>query len=341
VKRVGNLWPSITEFTTLRAGALRAARGKRDTAAVAPFLDRLEPAVLALQRRLRDGSWRPGPVQTFVIHDPKLRTITVTPFADQVVHHALMLVLEPVLERRMIAHSYACRVGKGTHRALRTAQTFVQRHGWFLKLDVQSFFDSLPHATVRSTLARVVKDPHVLGLCDLLLRGPPGTPARERGLPIGTLTSQWFANLVLDRLDHEVTEHLRVPGYVRYMDDFVLFADDRDRLRDALHHVTGWLRDTLGLAVKERATILAPADQGLPFLGWQVFRSLLRLRPENLRRYRWRLRLRRWELARGRRSAASYRACVAGMAALLEHGNTRRLRQGWWPAAIDDPAPSR
>lgn len=336
MRRAGNLWPSVVAFTNLRRAARRASLGKRRAASVAPFLERLEFEVLELERQLTSGTWQPGPVHRFVIHDPKERTITVTPFCDQVVHHTLIAVLEPVFERRMIAHSYACRKHKGTHAALRYAQRCLRRHGWFLKLDVRAFFDSVAHATVLASLQRIVKDARVLALAGTILRGPPTDPSGGKGLPVGSLTSQWFANLVLDRLDHAVIDQICIRSYVRYMDDFVLFADDAATLRGAHDAVVRFLGDELGLELKARATILAPARQGLPFLGWQVFPGLMRPRPANLRRYLWRLRLRRWEVGCGRRSPESYRAAVAAIHALLAHGDTHRLRVKLWADDLDE-----
>ncbi|MEM7202473.1 MAG: reverse transcriptase/maturase family protein [Planctomycetota bacterium] len=331
MRRIGNLWPQVANFDALCHAARRAARGKRRSHAVASFLDRLEPECLALERALRDDRWRPGRTATFVLHDPKERRITVVPFADRVVHHALLGPLEAVFERQMIAHSFACQRDKGTHAALRCARRLVRGHEWFLKLDVAAFFASIPHDAVRATLARVIKDRRVLGLCDRILRGPCGH-SRGRGLPIGSLTSQWWANLVLARLDRLVLQELRPGGYARYMDDFALLDGDRRRLRDAHRAIAAFLRDELGLRLKERATVLAPVREGLPWLGWRVYRGTVRVQRDNLRRARWRLRHRRWEYEQGRRDAASYRAAVAAVLAHLGHADTRGLRQGWFAA---------
>ncbi len=204
-----------------------------------------------------------------------MRTITAAPFRDRVVHHALIDPLEAWFDRRMIAHSYACRRGKGQHRALRHAHRLVRRHSWFLKLDVKGVFPSLAHDVVMDTLRRIVKDRRVLMLCERLVRSGG---ADGRGLPIGNLTSQWFANLVLDRLDHWITEDLRVPGYVRYMDDFVLFGDDKAVLRGWLAQVEQFLHG-MQLRLKDSATMLTPTACGLPFLGFRIYRGLLRCVP--------------------------------------------------------------
>lgn len=329
MRRVGNLWPRVVNFGNLLDAAGRAAKGKRESRAAARFLERAEWEVLGLQREIEAGTWRPGRAATFEIHDPKRRTISAVPFRDQVVHHALIAVLGPLFDRRMIDDSHACRKGHGQHEALRRARRFARRFAFFLKLDVRSFFASVSHDVVLGVLCRILKDRRVLDLCETVLRGPSGQDEAGRGLPIGSLTSQWFANLVLDPLDHHVKETLRIPGYVRYMDDLLLFADERQALRAAHDQVESFLADRLRLRLKERATVLGPVSQGIPFLGWQVFRGTVRLRPENRRRYRWRLRQRRWELERGLRSEESYRQGVASLFELLRQGNTLMLRRRW------------
>lgn len=290
------------------------------------FLARIEPAVLALQRRLLDGSWRPGIPTKFRIRDPKPREITAAPFEDRVVHHALIDVLEPQLDRRMVPHSFACRRGKGQHAALRWAQRLLRENEWFLKLDVQGFFPSLAHDVVLATLQRVLKDRRALALCGVLVQhgGEHG-----RGLPIGSLSSQWFANLVLDRIDHWLVEELRGPGYVRYMDDFVLFGAEKAGLRTTLPSIAARLAE-LRLDLKDRATLLAPVQQGLPFLGCRLYRSTIRLRPDNLARCRARLRHRQWQHRQGQIDDARLADCVRSSLAHMQHANSLGLRRDWF-----------
>lgn len=335
MRRVGGLWERVVSFENLCRAACRAARGKRTVACVARFLDCLEPEVLDLQRRLITGTWTPGPPSTFVIRDPKERAITVAPFEERVVHHALIDVLEPHLDRRMVFGSFACRKGKGTHAALDHAQRLVRRFAWFLKLDVRKCFPSMDHEVELATLARVVKDRDVLDLAGRIVRvgGGGGT-----GLPIGSLTSQWFANLVLDRLDHHVQETLRIPGYVRYMDDAALFAPEKVRLRGALAAVGEFLRERLKLALKEQATILAPATQGLPFLGWRLYARHRRRRPENRKRTWRRLMERHRQCRSGLLSEKALADPVRSVTAHLGQGNTLRLRRRWF-ALLEEPIP--
>lgn len=330
MRRAGNLWPLIASFDSLIAAAKRAARGKRDGAAVASFLMRLEPECLRLERELEGGDYRPGQPTRFTILDPKERTISAAPFRDRVVHHAIMGALEPVFERRMVHESFACRRGKGTHAALSHARRLVRRHGWFLKIDIAKCFESMQHDVVLNAVERAVKDRRVLALLETIVRATPASPeVPDRGLPIGNLTSQWLANLVLDRLDHFVKEELRIPGYVRYMDDATLFANEKATLKAALEAVSSFVERELQLRLKDRATILAPVPQGLPFLGWRIYRGTSRLRPRNSRRTRRRMRHRLWEHRTGRLSDEQLGDCVRSVMAHLQHGSTLGLRRSW------------
>jgi hypothetical protein len=320
----------MVSYENLVSAARRAARGKRGRLSVARWLDRLELEVLALEHELQAHEYRPGEPVRFLIRDPKERVISAAPFRDRVVHHAFIAPLEPIFERRMRPESFACRRRKGTHAALARARQLVRRYPWFLKLDIQRCFESIRHAVVIETLARTIKDRQVLELAAVILRGPKTAPAAGVGLPIGSLTSQWFANLVLDRLDHHVTEELRSGAYVRYMDDFVLFGRSKAELRGRLAPVRAFVEERLELRLKERATVLAPVSEGLPFLGMRIYRGTTRVRPENLRRSRRRLQRRVHEFQRGAIDERKLADCVRSIVAHLAAADTRRLRRAWF-----------
>ncbi|MCH9682706.1 MAG: reverse transcriptase/maturase family protein [Deltaproteobacteria bacterium] len=328
MRRVGGLWPQVTAFDNLLSATRRAAQGKRHQRHVARFLIEREPMLLGLRRSLLDGSYTPGRLSTFVIHDPKLRTIGVAPFRDRVVHHAVIDVLEPVLDRRMIDATFACRRGKGTHAALDRAQTLVRRHAWFLKMDVAQYFASVPHAVVMEAVTRIIKDRRVLALFERIVIGGGRADTPGRGLPIGNLTSQWFANLVLGRLDHHVLQRMHLAGYLRYLDDFVMFAETRQQLQEAQAEVTEVLA-SLGLRPKTRATMLGRSGEGLPFLGFVLYPAVRRVRPDNRKRIvqRWKRRL--WEYRQGVLEEEALADAVRSMMVHLEHGTTRGWRRRW------------
>lgn len=265
---------------------VRASRGKRRMASVASFEARLEENLVTLGEELASGAWRPGPHVSFHIHEPKRRLISAAPFRDRVVHHALCNVTAPLLERSFVADSFANRVGHGTHRALDACQRHARRHDHVLAMDVQQFFPSVDHEILLGQLRAKIADDRVMALAARVLEGGAGvheghrttryfdgddllSGLRPRGLPIGNLTSQLWANVYLTSFDHFVKRELRCPGYVRYVDDFRLFGDDwREmwRWRDAVAERLGSLR-----LVAHPRSQPRHVTEGVSFLGFRVW----------------------------------------------------------------------
>lgn len=303
MKRIGNLWPRVTQWENLTEAARAAARGKRNRPDVARFLHELEPNLCRLQRELEEGSYRPGAYRTFWINDPKPRQISAAPFRDRVVHHALIRVLETVFEPRFTAHSFASRKGFGQHRALNLARHACERYRYVLKCDIRKYFPSIDHAILKDLIGRVVKCRATLDLAELIIDGSneqeeaieyfPGdtlfTPfERRRGLPIGNQTSQFFANVYLNSLDHFAMRELRPALYLRYVDDFVLFGDDKRELRSMAARIRVFL-EGLRLSPHERKFRIYRCDEGLTLLGWRMLPGQTRLARANVVRMRRRL----------------------------------------------------
>ena len=290
MKRYGRLFERVASFPSLCAAARRAARGKALSTDALRFLADLEPEVLQLERELLAGTYAPRPYHTFPICDPKPRNISAAAFRDRVVHHAVCAVLEPIIERDAIHDSYACRRGKGMHVAVRRVQSFTRRHAWFLALDVEHFFETADHAVLKARLRRKIKDPRLLDLIDRFIdHGCPGSPP-GKGLPIGNLTSQHFANFYLGPFDRFAKSKLRVPGYVRFMDDVLLFGPDRATIRAWSAACAGFARDTLRLRLRKKAERRGPVHAGVPFLGLRIWPRLIRFDSARVRRVRRHLR---------------------------------------------------
>ena len=186
MKRAGGLFDTIASFENLYRAYLKARRGKQSRGAVDRFSFLLERELLSLRSGLCTGSYRPGTAFTFVIHDPKRRTISAAPFRDRVVHHAVIGVLEPHLERGLDPDCYACRKGLGLDRALARAQALSRRSRWVLKSDIKSCFPTIDHAVLKGFLGRRFKDRRLLDLLEVIIdRGAEDS----KGLPIGSLTS--------------------------------------------------------------------------------------------------------------------------------------------------------
>jgi hypothetical protein len=316
----------VIDFQHLVRAARIASRGKRNRAAMASLLFHLETEILQLQRELQDRTYRPQPYRTFTISDPKPRAISAAAPRDRLVHHALCAALEPLLEAQAVPQSYACRPGKGSHAAVARARALARRWPYFLKLDVRKYFETVSHPVLKIALRGVIDDPAILWLADLFIdHGAPGSPI-GRGLPIGNLTSQHFANFYLSGLDRFALGLPGVGGYVRYMDDLLLFAGDKSTLKMCSAQVEGYLAERLALELKSEARVLAPVSEGVPFLGFRVFPGTVRLDGRARRRLIARLRQAEADLVDGAQEQAvadSVRSAMAHVA----HGNTLALRR--------------
>jgi len=292
VIRAGNLMPQIAEAENLYLAVVKAARGKRHQEIVQRFLAGVHDEVRRLGSELLNGTVRVGEYRRFVIHDPKRRIIHAAPFCERVLHHAIFNVCEPVFERALISDTFACRLGKGKHAAWRRAQDFCARFAVYAKLDVRRYFDSIDHELIEQRLERLLKDKALLDLLRRMVASYQTAPGR--GLPIGTLVSQHCANLYLGVLDRFVKEELRVKGYLRYMDDSVLWAKDPVTVRRWSDEIAGMLGERLHLSLKPPIRYGRTAD-GVPLLGGRVFAGTVL--PDRRTRRRVKARVRELEMA--------------------------------------------
>jgi RNA-directed DNA polymerase len=352
-KTFRNLWPQLVRFDNLWMAYLAARRGKRGRPQIAAYELDAETRLLRLQERLDAGTYQPGRYRTFVVREWKRRLVSAAPFEDRIVHHALCQVIEPIWEARFIHDTYACRRGKGTLAALNRAQHFARSRRYVLSLDVREFFPSMDHALLRATLSRHLADRRVLELIDRILAGGVDVLAEEytpvyfpgddlfavlrpRGLPIGNLTSQFFANVYLHPLDLFIKQDLRCDAYVRYCDDLLLFADDKAMLhawKDAVRERLAALR----LTIHESRAQIAPTAAGFPFVGWTISPQRRRLRRRNVVRFRRHYRARLRAYAAREITFAELDATVQGWIGHAKQGSTTALRR----AILRMPVPKR
>ncbi len=243
-----NLYPEITSFQNLLTAARKAQKGKRYREGTLGFNMDLERNLLRLSKELKDKTYRHGPYRDFIVRDSKKRLISAAPYRDRVVHHAVINVIEPLFDKGFIHDTYACRKGKGTHKALMRFRQFLQGHKYVLKCDIRKYFQSIDHDMLLEKLSRKIVDRDTMWLLSEIIGSrsfndvPPfmyypgdglfTQQERKRGIPVGNLTSQFFANLYLDGFDHRVKEKLRAGPYVRYVDDFCMFGDDKPFLKE-------------------------------------------------------------------------------------------------------------
>jgi RNA-directed DNA polymerase len=351
-----DLFEQIASFPALHAAAQRAITGKRRKPGAAAFMAGLEAELLQLERELKTGAYRPGRYLAFEVHDPKRRVVSAAPFRDRVVHHALYAVVGPIFERGFVHDSYANRIGKGAHRAIERYERFRDRYRHVLRCYIWRYFPAIDHAVLKADLRRRLCCPRTLWLLDAIIDGSnPQEPVhlyypgddlfepfrRRRGLPIGNLTSQFFANLYLDGLDHFCKEVLGAKGYLRYVDDFALFHDDPGVLEQWRGRVAAYLARRR-LSLHPRKTFIAATDRPARYLGFELLpRGHRRLPEDNLRRFRNRLRgLRdRWRAGNIERRDVEQR--VTSWIAHAEHADTWRLRRAIFRGGWFDPGSSQ
>jgi RNA-directed DNA polymerase len=224
--------------------------------------------------------------------------VAAAPFRDRVVHHALVRVLEPIFEKKFIEDSYACRTGKGTHAGVRRSAEFARRFPYVLKCDIRRYFLSIDHEVLLQRIGKTVADPQVTALIQKILASHEDgrrtewgedlfdVRVRPHGLPIGNLTSQFFANIYLDGFEYFVKQELRVKGYVRYVDDFLLFGESREQARQWGTALRNYLSG-LSMEIHPDKYRLCRTDrEGADFCGFVCYASgRIKVRGASVRRY--------------------------------------------------------
>ena len=341
MKRLGNLFPEIASFENLLAAAKDAAKGKRFRDPVFQFNFDLERNLFDLQRDLQEKTYQPGSYKTFVIHDPKRRMISAAPFRDRVVHHALCRVIEPVLEPTYIFDSYANRKGKGSHRALERFKSFARRYKYILRCDIRKYFPSMDHEILKEKIRRKIKCPETLWLLDTIVDSSnPQEPVyhlfqgddlftpleRRHGLPIGNLTSQYFAIVYLNDFDHWVKETLGCKAYLRYVDDFALFDNDKDRLVEWKARVVERVEEER-LRLHQIKSQIHATRKGCEFVGFRVLPTRVRVGRKALVRAKKRINELKAAYARGEVDLGRVHNSIQSWVAHLRYGDTYRLRE--------------
>jgi RNA-directed DNA polymerase len=317
------LWGQVTPFDNLLNAYHKARRGKRSRPEVARFALELEENLFTLQQQLEGGQWSPGAYRHFTLYERKPRLISAAPFADRVVHHAIMNVLEPLLDSRFIDHCYACRKGKGVHAAVDQYQHWSRRYAYAMKLDVRRYFPSINHEVLKGQLASRIGDGPMLEVLGRIIdshhSGVPG-----RGMAIGNLTSQFFANLYLDDLDHGLMQS--VPAYLRYVDDLVLLADDKETLWLVEGEIEQRLT-MLGMALHPEKVQVRRSSEKIDLFGYQISRNRRWLRNDNGYRFARKLKGMAAAFARGEADFADITPRVASWVGHALHGETQGLRR--------------
>jgi len=350
MKRLGRIWPELISFENLYSAYLKARKGKQATLAVAKFTLNLEAELLSLQQELTGFSYRPGHYRLFTIYERKKRQIAAAPFRDRVVHHAIMNIIEPSIDRRFIFDSYACRQGKGVHAAVNRYQQWSKHYPYVLKMDIEQYFPSIDQQLLKVKLRHYLKDRYLLALLDKIIDTAPLATGRDDfnyfpgddllthtersiGLPIGNLTSQFFANLYLDGVDHFIKEQRRIRAYLRYVDDLIIMGRDKKQL----HAIREMIRERLAqdrLRLHPRKAHIYHTAHGIDLFGYQVFPHKRRLRNDNGHDFHRRLRKMARLYQQGTLNWEDIHPRVRSWIGHAIHGETEGLRKTLFAATI-------
>ena len=340
MRTYGNLYGAVCSFENLYRAFCQTRRGKLSRFYCAKFAYSRENEILRLQEELQSGGYKHGGYRFFEVFDPKLRQIQAATFKDRVVHHALCNVIEPIFERTFIYDSFACRKGKGTLLALRRCEKLARRFsgGYVLKADISKYFYSVDHKILLGLISAKIRDKKALALCSEIIASSqdsrfrryfPGDDlfalSRPTGLPIGNLTSQLFSNLYLNELDKFVKHELRWRGYLRYMDDFLLFGAEKPPLHGALRRIEGFLGENLRLVLHPKKRVVLPVKSGLDWVGYRIFPDRTRIRRANIFRFRSRLGGLRAAYHGGSLPLKKIGGCVASFAGYAKWAQSARL----------------
>lgn len=337
MKRCRNLFKRVCSFQNLHLAYLKARKCKRYRDEILKFSYNLEENLLKLQEELLNQTYQHGSYREFIVSDSKKRRIKAAPFRDRVIHHALCNIIEPIFDKGFIFDNYACREGKGTHRAIKRLEKFLKAISdsvgglmeekiYCLKCDISKYFDSINHEILLKIIEKKIADKNTLRLIREILSSSyekePGT-----GIPIGNLTSQLFANVYLNELDQFVKRTLRIKYYVRYMDDFLLLNNDKKELHGIKKQIQVFLRDKLKLELHPKKANIFPTEKGIDFLGYQIFWDYKLLRKSTVKRFMKRTKIYQKRLHQGVMNSEKFNQSLQSWLAYAEFGNSYNLRK--------------
>lgn len=312
-------------------------KGKGQKLDVLRFEKNLEQNIFQLHRDLRDKTYQHGGYTSFYIHDPKLRHIHKATVRDRVLHHAMFKVLSPIFESTYIHNSFSCRLSKGNHKGvkalahmLRQASKNSTKTCFVLKCDIRKFFDSIDHDILIELIQRKIRDKNAMDLLREILTSFANEQPNLfgiKGVPIGNLTSQLFANIYMNELDQFIRHDLKVKYYARYTDDFIIVSDNKDYLEKLLPPIQSFLREKLKLKLHPSKVSIRKYRQGIDFLGYVALPHHIALRTKTRKRMMWKLRNKMAEYKNNTISKSTLLATFQSYLGVLSHADAHKLSQ--------------
>jgi retron-type reverse transcriptase len=283
------LFSEIISLDNLFLSFYEFKKGKAKKSDVQEFERNLENSLFRLHEELREKKYKHGGYKSFYITDPKLRHIHKAEVSDRIIHHAIYRILYPIYDRKFICDSYSCRIDKGTHRAVNRLEYFGRKvsknhtgEGFVLKCDIRKFFDSIDHNILIETIKDKINDNDLIWLLNTMIKS--FETDLGKGMPIGNLTSQLFANIYLNELDKFIKYQLKIKYYLRYCDDFLILDQQENKLLVLRKEIEQFLKTKLKLSLHQDKVTIKKLSQGIDFLGYIVFPNYRTLRTKTKRR---------------------------------------------------------
>lgn len=346
MKPVKNLFEKIYDFDTLHEAYLKARKCKRYRAEVLKFTSNLEENLINIQNELIYQTYEIGRYKQFMVTDPKQRLIMALPFRDRVVQWAIYLVLNPIFTKTYIEDSYGCIQTRGSHSAIQRVQYWLKaayrkpNKFYYLKLDISKFYYRVDHEILLKIMGEKIADEKVIWLLEKIVNcedtafGLPlgfninETDERllEKGMPIGNLSSQMFANIYMNEVDQYIKRELRIYYYVRYMDDMLILSGDKKQLHEYKQLIEEFLNEKLKLHLNNK-TCIRPVSLGIEFLGYKVWNTHIKLRKSTALRMKHRLKKLKNQYANGEIELEKIKEITSSFYGMLKHCNSYNLRK--------------
>ncbi len=307
-------------------------RGKSKKIDVQQFKFCLEDNIFQLNSELKNQNYKHSHYTPFFVRDPKLRKIHKATVKDRILHHAVFRILYPIFDKSFIADSYSCRDDKGTHKAVNRLRNFAGRVGkndtqncFVLQCDIKKFFDSIDQGILLALLKKKIKDEKTLWLLGEIINS--FSVSSGRGLPLGNITSQLFANIYLNEFDQFVKHQLRLKYYIRYCDDFIILSESEEFLTDLIPQISNFLKEKLGLSLHQEKTKVKKYHQGIDFLGYVSFSRYRILRVKTKKRMFAKLKIKKEQKEAGEITALSFNQTLQSYLGILKHCNGYKLQK--------------
>ena len=299
-----NLYPKIYNFNNLLLAWRKARKGKTKKLYVREFEKDTLGNLLALQEELKNGTYYPKQLKIFILRDPKTRKISKSDFRDRIVHHAIVNILEPIFDKSFFYDSCANRKGKGNLVALKRFELFkrqitnnMKSEAFCLKADIKHYFQEVNHGILLKIIQRKIKDEEVICLIKKILENNLiGGSEQAKGMPLGNLTSQFFASIYLNELDYFLKHKLKAKYYIRYVDDFVILHNSKIQLEIWKKEIDRFLKKELKLELHPDKSKIISLSNGVDFVGFRNFYYFRLLRKRNIRNMERKIKMYKGEL---------------------------------------------